>query len=188
MTTVRQISPQPARGPQTMFHRVFRADPGSVRLILTEIGRRFSSIVDTGTAGRLELVLAEVLNNIGEHGSSAGAHHPLHEIWLQGPDSRPRPLPGATVATARVPLVHLCLTRHTTGIACAVTDDGQQLPAECLIRREPGGYDGPAEALPEGGFGWLLIHDLTQALCYFREGNRNFLAFCIPWEDTANQR
>lgn len=36
------------------------------------------------------------------------------------------------------------------------------------------------ESLPEGGFGWLIIHGLTRSLVYFREGSRNLLAFNIP--------
>ena len=35
--------------------------------------------------------------------------------------------------------------------------------------------------LPEGGFGWFLIQDLTQALCYYRRESRNYLAFNIPF-------
>ena len=72
------------------------------------------------------------------------------------------------------------------GIACAITDDGQPLPQSCLeIRRLPWDLPDPAledaiATLPEGGFGWFMIQDLTASLSYFREGRRNFLAFIVP--------
>ena len=44
------------------------------------------------------------------------------------------------------PLIHLCVARHTGGIACAITDDGQPLPQSCLeIRRLPWDLPDPAE-------------------------------------------
>ena len=63
--------------------------------------------------------------------------------------------------------------------ACAVTDDGVGLPPACLIAPPPPDIEG-VESLPEGGFGWLIIHGLTRSLVYFREGSRNLLAFNIP--------
>ncbi|MFD1881820.1 ATP-binding protein [Paracoccus pacificus] len=168
---------------QPLFHRVFRADPGNVRRTLIEIRSRFSTLLESATAGRLELVLAEVLNNVGEHGAPTPDLHA---------DDQGDNLDGGGRAMApgrrRVPLVHLALTRHTTGIACAISDDGRRIPANCLIQPSMPVILGPDHTLPEGGFGWFLIHDLTQSLCYFREGHRNFLAFCVPWEDTENQR
>ena len=38
--------------------------------------------------------------------------------------------------------------------------------------------------LPEGGFGWCLIQGLTQSLCYYREGQRNCLAFMVPYHQS----
>lgn len=34
--------------------------------------------------------------------------------------------------------------------------------------------------LPEGGFGWFLIRDLTQNLSYVRDGATNRLDFVLP--------
>lgn len=143
---------------QPMFHRVLRAETGIVRDTLTDIRHRFSAEVDQDALGRLELVLAEVMNNVTEHGpGSAG---------------------DAATAT---PLIHLCIVRHAGGLSCAVTDDGVSLPAGCLLPRsapKTGEID-----LPEGGFGWFLIQDLTQELYYYREERRNFLAFRVPVDD-----
>jgi len=157
---------QPPPGRRPMFHRIFRADPATVRAALLFLRERFDGTAGEEVIAKLELALAEVLNNICEHGTRNEA------MRLGG---RPH-----------APLIHLCVARHVGGIACAVTDDGRPLPPSCL---DPRGlpYSGPgprdAEAvvmLPEGGFGWFLIQELTASLSYFREGRRNFLAFIVP--------
>lgn len=139
-----------------MFHRILKATPETVRDALGAVRARFRDEVGEDTLGRLELVLAEVMNNIAEH---AGDHV----------------APGQIV---RPPLVHLWVVGHDGGLACALSDDGASLPAECLLPRDLPQIG--SEDLPEGGFGWYLIQDLTQELCYYREGRRNFLAFRIP--------
>ncbi|WP_265502226.1 ATP-binding protein [Paracoccus beibuensis] len=146
---------------QPMFHRVLSARPITVRDTLQDIRRRFHREVSDDTLGRLELVLAEVMNNVAEHAPEAAA----------GPEG-----------DARLPVIHLCIVRHANGLACALTDDGVSLPEECVLPRSL-----PAlvmDDLPEGGFGWFLIQDLTQALCYYRESQRNYLAFSIPFAQT----
>ncbi|MBK4214462.1 ATP-binding protein [Paracoccus caeni] len=147
----RQLKTEP------MFHRVFRAESDAVRAALTDIRARFGGAVDAGTLGRLELVLAEVMNNVAEH---AGF--------------------GDQTAPARLPWIHVTVVRHDSGIACAITDDGISLPEECLAPRSMPAPD--SDDLPEGGFGWCLIQGLTQSLCYYREKHRNFLAFSVPME------
>jgi len=157
---------RPLPGPRPMFHRIFRADPATVRAALQFLRARFDGSAGDEVIAKLELALAEVLNNICEHGTQAEA------VRLGG---RPH-----------APLIHLCVARHVGGIACAVTDDGQPLPPSCLDPRSlpwtglpPDGTDAIL-MLPEGGFGWFLIQELTASLSYFREGRRNFLAFIVP--------
>lgn len=143
---------------QPMFHRVLSAHPLTVRDTLQDVRQRFCSEVSDDTLGRLELVLAEVMNNVAEHAPA------------EARDLRDEP---------RLPVIHLCIVRHNNGLACALTDDGVSLPEECILPRSL-----PAlvmDDLPEGGFGWFLIQDLTQALCYYRESQRNYLAFSIPF-------
>ncbi|MDO5705501.1 MAG: ATP-binding protein [Paracoccus sp. (in: a-proteobacteria)] len=154
------VSPEGRRRVQSqpMFHRVFAANPMAVRAVLTDVRSRFRDNVDDDALGRLELVLAEVMNNVTEHGSAL-----------------PPGDPGG-----RAPSIHLCIVRHDHGLSCAVTDDGVSLPADCLRPRDL--PDVATDGLPEGGFGWYLIQDLTQALCYYREERRNFLAFCVPFQ------
>lgn len=136
---------------QPMFHRILQAHSEVVRDTLADIRERFQQEVSADTLGRLELVLAEVLNNVTEHAGQSG----------------------------QPPSIHLCIVRHDAGLACAITDDGMSLPDECLLPRDLPQADG--SDLPEGGFGWYLIQDLTQALCYYRESQRNFLAFSVPF-------
>ncbi|MDK8873475.1 ATP-binding protein [Paracoccus sp. SSJ] len=149
-----------------MFHRIFRADPTTVRAALLFLRERFDGSAGDEVIAKLELALAEVLNNICEHGTRYEA------LRLDG--------------RAHAPLIHLCVARHVGGIACAVTDDGRPLPASCLAAHGlPWTAPPPRDAeaillLPEGGFGWFLIQDLTASLSYFREGRRNFLAFIVP--------
>ncbi|RJL05570.1 ATP-binding protein [Paracoccus aestuarii] len=140
---------------QPMFHRVLDARPETVRDTLQDVRARFRAEVSDDTLGRLELVLAEVMNNVAEHA-------PLSEG-----------------RGARLPVIHLCIVRYASGLACALTDDGVSLPDECLLPRSLPPMI--PEDLPEGGFGWFLIQDLTQSLCYYREESRNYLAFSVPF-------
>lgn len=148
------------------MHRIFRADAVTVREALAFLRERFNGSATEDVIARLELALAEVLNNICEHGARHDA------VRLGG--------------RTHTPLVHLCVARHAGGIACAITDDGQPLPEACLTEPVlPFPLPLPSapediSVLPEGGFGRFLIQDLTASLSYFREGRRNFLAFIVP--------
>lgn len=146
---------RPLARTQPMFHRVLQAEPHDVRRTLKDLRTRFASEVSADAMGRLELVLAEVMNNVAEHAPLGQAEQ------------------------ARLPVIHLCIVRHSSGLACALTDDGISLPDDCLLPRSLPPM--VADDLPEGGFGWFLIQDLTQALCYYREESRNYLAFSIPF-------
>lgn len=61
-------------------------------------------------------------------------------------------------------------------ILVEIIDAGLPLPGLCLP--DPKLPD-PA-SLPEGGFGWFLIHELTNSLSYQRDGNRNILRLGLP--------
>lgn len=149
------------------FHRVLRADPLSVRQTLTELRRSFGQDCPPDALGRLELVLAEVLNNIVEHGIG-GALGAEAEADLE--------------AVVRARAVHLLVSAEAGGLRCVVTDTGVLLPRDCLAPRslprcEP--------ELPEGGFGWYLIQDLASELSYSRADGRNCLAFRLPIEESG---
>ncbi|WP_295048314.1 ATP-binding protein [uncultured Paracoccus sp.] len=152
------LTPRPLARSQPMFHRVLQADPHAVRRTLKDLRTRFAPQISPDTMGRLELVLAEVMNNVAEHAD-------LAQLPKGGSRS-----------------IHLCVVMHDNGLSCAITDDGGQLPADCLLPRSLPAMD-PLD-LPEGGFGWFLIQGLTQSLCYYREDQRNCLAFMVPYQQS----
>lgn len=157
--------------PPAMFHRVMDATLMNVRRALADLRARFEGRVDPDALGRLELVLAEVLNNITLHGTPAG---PVP--GAQGTDAGQA---HAETADAAPITVHLTVTQQSGGLACAVVDDGTPLPPGCLVF--PDRIPSPElSAARAGGFGWFIIRDLTHALFYFREGTRNVLCFGIP--------
>ncbi len=132
---------------------IFNADPAAVREALAELLAappvRALSPDDLGT---VELVLAEVLNNVAEHAYAGGS----------GP-------------------VEVDLRATAAGLACCVADIGLgmpdgKLPAGQLPDIRPDALDD----LPEGGFGWHLIRSLTADLTYARSAGQNRLSFVIP--------
>ncbi len=101
-----------------------------------------------------ELVLAEVLNNVAEH---AYADDPFG-------------------------LVELHVRRLPDRLRCRVIDAGKPMPGGLVPAGEPLPVPGPVDALPEGGFGWFLIHTLATNLVYARRGGRNDLSFEIAYD------
>jgi serine/threonine-protein kinase RsbW len=135
------------------LHLVFLATPASIRENLGHLmqARPLSDLSDD-SRGSAEVVLAEVLNNIAEHAYAEG----------QGP-------------------VSLSLVRGPGGIACLVVDQGAAMPGGTLpVAPPPLAPDLSLEDLPEGGFGWHLIHSLTRDLAYRRTGGCNRLSFTLP--------
>jgi len=102
--------------------------------------------------GTAETVLGEVLNNIVEHAYADR--------------------PGAPIGVTLAP--------GTTGLAVEVTDTGAPMPGGRLPEPRRAALDVGRAELPEGGFGWSVIRDLTVDLEYGREGRVNRLRFRIP--------
>ncbi|MCU0907462.1 MAG: ATP-binding protein [Rhodobacteraceae bacterium] len=97
----------------------------------------------------VELVVAEVLNNIVEHayaGTQGGMI--LVTAWTLADD-----------------------------LAFRIEDEGDPMPGGVLPPGKTPRLDAAVEDLPEGGFGWFLIHTLTRDLTYDRVGPRNRLTF-----------
>ncbi len=97
--------------------------------------------------GTAEIVLAEALNNIVEHAYSS--HDGEIEISLQ---------------------------LRQNALICTISDNGLPMPDSVM----PDGRLAELGAfgdLPEGGFGWHLIRNLSQELSYRREAGRNHLSF-----------
>jgi len=106
---------------------------------------------DTST---IELVLAEALNNIIEHALS----------------DRPEPttieMRGAFCAT--------------NGLRITIIDLGTPMPTgKAPVGKAPD-LEVATDDLPEGGFGWFMIHTLASNVRYTRVGEANHLILELP--------
>jgi serine/threonine-protein kinase RsbW len=131
----------------------FEADPISVRQALAGmLGLPPLAGLPPDALGLAELVLAEVLNNVAEHAySEAGGR------------------------------VDVSLGEDAGGVRCLIVDAGRAMPGGRLPEgRLPGGPGTALEDLPEGGFGWHLIHALCADLTYTRIDGQNRLTFVLP--------
>ena len=131
----------------------FEARPAAVRATLTKIRQTFA-----GMSGRqqaldsVELVLAEVLNNIVEHAYADRSGKIMLEI---------------------------CAGKAAFEIR--VRDIGRAMPNNPLPRGDAPRLSVGRTTLPEVGFGWSLIPRLARDLTYRRDGDTNALAFRVPY-------
>lgn len=136
---------------------VFPAQPMAVRQALKSSLTGLSHLkLSTEERGIVEIVLAEVLNNVVEHGY---AHHP-----------------GG--------IVELRIKRCGDMLNFTVLDEGVPLPCGDVPKQPIQTLEGPVEDLPEGGFGWSIITQLTRQMRYVRSDVRNRLDFSIALADT----
>ncbi|MEM8731557.1 MAG: ATP-binding protein [Pseudomonadota bacterium] len=137
----------------------YRANDLDTRASLDRIMARLAAELPTqltqDRAGIVEIALAEITNNIVEHAYAGVDDGEIH------------------------------LSAHLSGtmLHFAFVDDGAPLPNETLPSGRPPDLNGPCEALPEGGFGWFLIHSLTSHLHYRRENDRNCLRVGFDFGD-----
>lgn len=108
--------------------------------------------IDADERGTVEIVLAEVLNNVAEH---AYAMREPGKVWLD-------------------------VTLEEESLIADITDAGVPLPGLCLPAGRNPAPDAAISSLsrhdlPEGGFGWFLIRSLTSTLRYRRVAGRNHL-------------
>ncbi len=101
--------------------------------------------------GDIELVLAEVLNNIQRHAYGG----------------KPGP-------------IELDLAVAEGSLVCTVVDCGTPMPGGDLPAGRAVALDVRPDALPEGGFGWFLIRSHARSLVYHREAGRNRLILHLP--------
>ena len=71
--------------------------------------------------------------------------------------------------------IAIWITLRDSFLFVRTEDDGVPMPGGDL----PGGKMACSADLPEGGFGWFLIRNLSHELTYQRDGERNLLSFCI---------
>ena len=99
----------------------------------------------------VEVVLAEVMNNIAEHAYA----------WRRD---------GEMV---------LGLRMTADGLLISVTDEGLPMPDAELPFGERLDPTVPVDDMPEGGFGWLIIRQLARDVTYLRQQGVNQLSFRI---------
>ncbi|MRX49498.1 hypothetical protein GI374_03370 [Paracoccus sp. S-4012] len=146
-------SPPPAfaacAAPEQGFQRQLHPDPLEIRAALVALRARFGPLCGPENLGRLELAMAEVLNNIVEHAAPDGG-------W---------PRQGARI--------RLSVVVRGESLCCLVCDEGEAAPEGCFERAAlPAG-------LPEGGFGLYLLGTLAERVRYRRVEHRNVLMFCL---------
>ncbi|WP_187428203.1 Serine-protein kinase RsbW [Roseobacter fucihabitans] len=105
--------------------------------------------LDEEAAGTVELVLAEALNNIVEHA------YPQQESC--GP-------------------IALSCNHLADGLHVRIVDEGKEMPGGAEPSGNQASLDVDHGDLPEGGFGWFLIHDLAKDVKYQRIGVKNQLS------------
>jgi len=102
-------------------------------------------------ANDVQIVLSEAVNNVVEH-AYANA------------------LPGDVRIQCNLNIKQLWINIH---------DDGGPLPEGKLPAGLPVDVSAPTEELPEGGFGWFLIRELTSEIQYERKSGNNQLSLCF---------
>lgn len=126
------------------------SSPLSVRAALVELRSGLSHLsLEPDAGGAIELVLAEVLNNICEHAyqNAPGGRIEL-SVWVEG-----------------------------EMLVFQTADHGAPMPCGRLPEGRSVSLNRHLQELPEGGFGWNLIRQLAADLTYCRAEGRNRLTF-----------
>lgn len=132
-----------------LFKIAFQSDPMAVRGVLADMIAGLKDLpLDSDDLGTVELVLAEALNNVVEH------------AYPEGEPSG---------------MVDIACTHSDAGLHFRVVDQGRPMPGGVVPPGKKANIDVDMYDLPEGGFGWFLIHDLVNDVQYFRENGRNVL-------------
>lgn len=157
-SSTNRVKAAPGKNPRTIhpsgeLRLIFQSDPLAVRQTLHSILSGLGPLsLSRDECGTVELVLAEVMNNIVEH-AYAGDRRGVIEI-------------------------RIC--QRNSGLVCTLLDDGLPMPEGNPPLGEQQDLNCPTQDLPEGGFGWFLIRELAHDLSYERVGNKNLLSFRLP--------
>lgn len=148
----------PARTGSPMLRRLrFHCGLHTVRPALSRLMEEVAALAPPDEAvATIELILAEVLNNIAEH-----AYGPC----------------GGPVAVG--------LALREGRLRMWVADLGAPMPGNVPPAGRAPPLDGPLEHLPEGGFGWFLIRDHCIDLTHRRRCNVNRLDLWLPLHEGA---
>ncbi|MBM2575913.1 ATP-binding protein [Jannaschia sp. Os4] len=143
----------PSPIPQPVRRARVRAALDAIAGELTALGEAVTGqSIPGATRDDLLMVLAEVMNNIVLH-AYAGAEGGWIEIDVH---------------------------RTRDGLTVETRDAGRPLPPALLEGGEAPPLGETMDDLPEGGFGWFIIHNLAQDMMYAREAGENRLTFSLP--------
>ncbi|MEM9496294.1 MAG: ATP-binding protein [Pseudomonadota bacterium] len=135
-----------------VFETALIATQDRVRTTTLALRARLDQLgVSPSVLGNVELAAAEALNNIAEHAYSGTP-------------------PGPIRVSAYFERSHLLLR---------IVDAGHPLPDATLPSVRLPDPSGPLADLPEGGFGWYLITQLSDAVRYDRCRDLNILDICF---------
>jgi serine/threonine-protein kinase RsbW len=149
--TMAMLSTRPAEAVHGFTLRVL-ARNRSIRDALAECRARLARVpLSEEELATVEVVLAEVMNNVAEH---AYAWRRDGELLL-----------GMRVAG--------------DGLHVSVTDEGRPMPDEELPFGQRLDPTVPLGDMPEGGFGWLIIRQLARDVAYVRQDGVNQLSFRV---------
>ena len=130
-----------------------RSDPFEVRQALMNLGAIWDEWnVAPDMRSNAEIAVGEALNNVVEH---AHANRSDGKIEMEQA---------------------FC----DDGLKVEIRDNGAPMPNEAVPNPSLASTEVALQELPEGGFGWFLIHQVTQDLQYKRKEGWNYLAFRIP--------
>ncbi|AJE45138.1 ATP-binding protein [Celeribacter indicus] len=139
--------------PDTRVRIILPANTLTVRRTLRSIRAGLEPLgIARDEIASVEIVLAELLNNIVEHAYAGIAGG----------------------------MIDLRLLRNADGLCCTILDTGRSMPGDEPPpgrQAEPGCA---TPDLAEGGFGWFLIRALTCDLEYVRHGHCNRTSFRMP--------
>jgi serine/threonine-protein kinase RsbW len=138
------------RGVAAALHRIIDSNADAVSAALQDMfACDLLARLSEDSRGTVEIVLAEVLNNVVEH---AYAQYPgTVELWV----------------TPRDGYLFIRLIDQGLPMPEGEAPGGALSPVAEI------------QDMPEGGFGWFLIRTLTQDLIYARDGSQNVLSFCV---------
>ncbi len=137
--------PNPAR-----YH--FQSDPACIGDVIADVlsNSQLQPLSDDDIS-KLEIILAEVINNIAEHAYGERSDGPIE----------------------------MSADREGDRMVLTFSDTGIPMPDGKSPEGSPQNLDCPTDELPEGGFGWFLIRLLCKDVHYERLGNKNCLALFV---------
>lgn len=142
--------------PSKVFASRLAPDFASVRGALKSLSAWLdNNVCSADQSDRIELTVAEALNNVAEHGGVTSHQY-----------------------------ITLFARQEPSAIRIVIRDQGKAYPGNALPKPKVQN----ALDLPEGGFGWMLIHTLADEVSYQRIEPGNVLTILFSVENTPDIR